>query len=353
MIPVICFYQDRQYFYSEDYQTKLKPKGLSLNLFLKQIEDQYLSELKILQVDFDNQENQSDKISSTRVFILNNFKIISENELVTKKVYNFLFKPDIKKEFFLEKARRIKSDISLGRYYQINLTSSLSSTKNNNKDLEVDSYELFKFYFQKFKAPFSAFLPYDNSQILCYSPELFLKKWGPHIVSQPIKGTLKAQEHVTDLLNNPKETAELSMIVDLLRNDLQSVCEDPVQVTEHKKILKLNYTQHTFSEISGQTNKVLSDILPNVLPGGSISGCPKKESLIAIKELEETSRGFYTGCIGWWRGTDFTLNLAIRSFLNSSESLKYYTGCGIVYDSDPELEWQEFLNKASVLKVLL
>ncbi len=152
-------------------------------------------------------------------------------------------------------------------------------------------------------------------------------------------------------MSSPKETAELSMIVDLLRNDLNSICEKPVTVTKHREILDLGYTQHTYSEITGLTNLNLPEILKSTFPGGSISGCPKSESLKAISEFENSPRGFYTGTIGWWQKNDFKLNIAIRSFKKQNTDLTYYAGCGIVYDSDPDCEWQEFLTKAGKLNV--
>ena len=247
----------------------------------------------------------------------------------------------------MEKVSSIRKDIQNGRYYQVNLTSYFKS----HTAVAIQPYKLFKYYLKKFKSEYTAFLPRANSEILCYSPELFLEKKGSKIFSRPIKGTSQKNQPFNDLLKNEKENAELSMIVDLLRNDLQTVCQDKVVVSEHRKELTLNYLTHTYSEISGNTDQRLPEILKTMLPAGSISGCPKKESLIAINELEITNRHFYTGCIGWWQNQDFKLNLAIRSFLHQNDSLIYFSGCGIVYDSDPEKEWQEFLRKAKHLEL--
>lgn len=141
------------------------------------------------------------------------------------------------------------------------------------------------------------------------------------------------------------------MIVDLLRNDLNRVNDSNslefAEVTKHRAAMKLAYIQHTYSEISLQTHKNLPEILNCTMPGGSISGCPKIESLHVISETEKYKRQIYTGCIGWWKENDFTLNLSIRTFIKNQEDLFYHAGCGIVYDSVAENEWNEFLLKTA------
>ena len=176
-----------------------------------------------------------------------------------------------------------------------------------------------------------------------------MQKQDSQLISRPIKGT--SAIGYTDLINNPKEAAELSMIVDLLRNDLNSVSTGPATVNAHRKHLQLPYTSHTFSEVQVATDQTLPMILKKTMPGGSISGCPKVESLKAISEYENYERQFYTGTIGWWQQNDFELNIAIRSFVATHENLFYFAGCGIVSESDPEAEWNELLNKASKLKL--
>ena len=176
-----------------------------------------------------------------------------------------------------------------------------------------------------------------------------MEKNGSQLRTEPIKGTLATTVH--QLITSEKETAELSMIVDLLRNDLNAVCESPVVVKKHREVLDLGYTKHTYSEIQGHTKLNFPEILSSTLPGGSISGCPKIESLLAIQELEKSPRGFYTGSLGWWENSDFKLNITIRSFKKQNKKVSYYAGCGIVYDSNPDNEWQEFLNKAGPLKL--
>lgn len=343
-MPVVCFYKDDQLLLSHDYVVIKSSNQQSTTAFLQQIQTEYQKQMKIVQINFDYN-------STATVYVLNTYELKNKN-VFTSSITDpeILFKSSLSKNSFTAIVNKIKRDIAQGRYYQVNFTSSFTSVQKHS----FDAYELFKYYFLQFQSEFSAFLPAqdDQSEILCYSPELFLEKTNSKIKTQPIKGTTQDLETFDHLLNNQKENAELSMIVDLLRNDLQSVCNDKVTVPHHRARLHLNYVTHTFSEVTGHTNKQLPEILEHMLPAGSISGCPKIESIKAIHDYEINSRGFYTGCIGWWIEDDFKLNLAIRSFENKKNTLTYYSGCGIVYDSIAENEWQEFHNKAKHLKMI-
>jgi len=338
---------------SEDYQKIDCSYQQDPTVFLQQVQLEYPTQMKVLQVNFDYLQKQNinsliDQDSAITVFVLNHFKLVNKNDLKSSvEKIDFNFTPSVTKLEFIEKVKTIRSDIQNGRYYQVNLTANFQSSV----PVPMQPYELFKYYLGKFKSEYCAFLPQSTCEILCYSPELFLEKKGQTILTRPIKGTNQKSQPFHDLLKDQKENAELSMIVDLLRNDLQSICQNKVQVTEHRKELNLNYLSHTYSEITGLTDQLLPEILEKMLPAGSISGCPKKESLMAINEIETTNRHFYTGCIGWWQNEDFKLNLAIRSFLNQEDRLTYFSGCGIVYDSDPEKEWLEFLRKAKHLEL--
>jgi anthranilate/para-aminobenzoate synthase component I len=115
--------------------------------------------------------------------------------------------------------------------------------------------------------------------------------------------------------------------------------------------MQLGYIQHTFSEIEVETTKNLAEVLAATAPGGSISGCPKVESLKVIAELETYKRQAYTGALGWWKDNNFCLNLSIRTFIKKENQLYYHAGCGIVYDSDANKEWDEFLLKTGQLNV--
>ena len=355
MKPVICFYKDNQYLYSEDYNLK----SYSDHKSLKSIEKEFLSHMKVIKINFDQSKNQKNLITTNPVdvFILNSHEILN-NEQLKKKLSAYQLENDntlqfeslVSKEKFISQVQSIKEDIANGRYYQINIAAPLK-TKLKNR---TDGLSLFNHYSHKVHAPYAAYLPLGENEIICLSPELFLKKEQTTVTTRPIKGTLITHSKISQLADSEKEAAELSMIVDLLRNDLNAIATDPKQgskVNFHRKILDVGYTQHTYSEIEVQSQKTLPDILQATFPGGSISGCPKLESLIKINETEEYSRDFYTGSIGWWQNNDFSLNIAIRSFIKNNHEMYYYAGCGIVYDSDSDSEWLEYLTKSSFINI--
>lgn len=360
MKPVVCFYQEDQFIYSTNYVLHTCSHSVSVTDFLQSIEKSYKDELKIIQVNFEFENSElfshqkalyeSDKAS---VFVINHYEILSQKELFSRinntlTLMNHEFKPLEQKDSFIAKVNKIKTEISQGRIYQVNLTAPLVS------ETTYSSEKIFKNYFQKFSGAYKAFLPLKDYEIISFSPELFLKKQNNKLKTQPIKGSLpNEKDFQKGLIDNKKEEAELSMIVDLLRNDLNQVADEDssAQVTLHRASMQLGYIQHTYSEIEVTSSKSLSEILQATAPGGSISGCPKIESLKVIAENEIYKRQAYTGCIGWWKDNNFCLNLSIRTFIKSQNQIFYHAGCGIVYDSQAEHEWDEFLLKTGQLNV--
>ena len=353
MKPLICFYKN-QYIRSDDFTLIEKDSNQSTIDFLNEIEKKNLSDLKILQIDFDAFETnriikkQFYRSPVVQVYVIHTYIIISAVDLITNLQASDLprFKPEVDQLTFCRHVEKIIADINNGRLYQVNLTAPLSADAPL-----IDSFHLFKSYFPLFKAEYAAFLPNIDFDILCFSPELFLQKNNSQLLSRPIKGT--TNDSFDSLINNKKENAELSMIVDLLRNDLHSVARTPARVNVHREKMELTYTTHTFSEIEVETDFTLPIILQKTMPGGSISGCPKIESIKAIFEHENYQRQFYTGAIGWWENGDFELNITIRSFVRTNKKLNYFAGCGIVAESDPVTEWNELLNKAGKLNLIL
>ena len=308
--------------------------------------------MKVLQINFEydnenlfSRQKKLYEINKAHVFVLQDYEILTESELlnrlpVTSAERHFELLED--KNSFIEKVEFIKKEISKGRLYQVNLTSALAAANVKENPLEI-----FNYYFKPFQGAYKAFLPLGETSILSYSPELFLHKKSNLLTTQPIKGSLAQNLSFTkDLIENEKEEAELSMIVDLLRNDFNRIeSSTSARVTKHRAAIELGYIQHTYSEVTIETQKKLSPILNCTFPGGSISGCPKIESLKLLAEVEEIKRQIYTGTIGWWQNNEFCLNLAIRTFIQSRSDLFYHAGCGIVYDSQAENEWNEYLLK--------
>ena len=160
-----------------------------------------------------------------------------------------------------------------------------------------------------------------------------------------------------ELTSSAKDRAELAMIVDLMRNDLgRTALPGTVRVEQSREVQEYTNVFHLVSTVSSRVSPGTSsvDIIKSCFPGGSITGCPKIRSMEIIEELEKVKRSYYTGSIGYicFNG-DFDLNIAIRTFIETGSTLYFGLGGGIVYDSDPEAEYNETLHKgASMIQTL-
>ena len=154
-------------------------------------------------------------------------------------------------------------------------------------------------------------------------------------------------------LLSPKDNAELTMIIDLERNDLSRVCDyGSVKVTERKVLEAYPTVYHLVATIEGDLYERYDfiDLLKATFPGGSITGAPKIRAMQIIDELEPTQRSVYTGAIGYigFNG-NADMNIAIRTFIMKGNTVYFQVGSGIVADSDEEEEYEETMHKASAL----
>ena len=199
---------------------------------------------------------------------------------------------------------------------------------------------------------FSDLVPFISS-----SPERFLNFDWEKVSTRPMKGTRprgtnpRADErHKRDLLQSPKDKAELLMIVDLLRNDLGRVCKyGSIKVSSMRALEAYSTVYQTTASIEGvlHPEKDRLDLLKACFPGGSITGCPKIRSMEIIEELEPTKRAIYTGSLGYFGfNNTMNLNILIRTILKKNGKIYFQTGGGIVADSRAENEYQETLTKA-------
>lgn len=266
------------------------------------------------------------------------------------------FKPETTKQSYNKAYKKIKSYIKNGDIYQINLTHRLKAKT------KTPARELFLKVIKDNPVDFLAYIEGPDFEILSASPERFIKIQKNHIETCPIKGTRprgktsKEDEKMKkELIENEKEAAELNMITDLLRNDLGKVCKiGSIKVQGHRLLQQCPTVWHTYSKITGELAIAPLDALISMLPGGSITGCPKKRAIEIIDELEPTTRSVYTGVIGYIK-PDQTLdfNIAIRTIIKKKENLYLQVGGGIVLDSTGNAEFQETLDKAaSFMKIL-
>ncbi|MEV8625424.1 chorismate-binding protein [Streptomyces sp. NPDC051079] len=247
--------------------------------------------------------------------------------------------------------RRVREHIARGEVYQANLCRVMSAPLPDPALADVDA--LTALLARGNPAPYAGTirLPAHGVEIATASPELFLRREGALVTSGPIKGTGRTED---DLL--PKDYAENVMIVDLVRNDLGRVCEtgsvtvpDLCAVEEHPGLV------HLVSTVSGllREDEGWPGLLAAAFPPGSVTGAPKSSALRIIEALETVPRGPYCGGIGWVDADAGTAELAvgIRTFwVDRAEGvLRFGTGAGITWGSDPEGEWAETELKASRL----
>lgn len=266
------------------------------------------------------------------------------------------FQPETTREEFLAAVRRSKEYIAAGDIYQVNLSQQFSA--------EVSGGSLFSLY-ETLRtcspAPMASWLSLAGREVLSSSPETFLRMTGNVIETRPIKGTRPRhadpdadEQSAKELQTSEKETAELVMITDLLRNDLGQVCEfGSVHVEEMLQLEKLEQVHHLVSTVKGtlraDTDHI--DALAACFPGGSITGAPKKRAREIIAELETVPRGLYCGAIGYFGfNGESQFNIAIRTLIRECGRLHYHVGAGIVADSSPELEFEETLHKAAGIR---
>ncbi|MFP4157546.1 MAG: aminodeoxychorismate synthase component I [Opitutales bacterium] len=265
---------------------------------------------------------------------------------------------NMSEQAFCDAVERIREYIAQGDVYQVNLSHRARCS------FEGDRLALFQALRQGNPAPYGAFIVADDLTFLSTSPEQFMRKRGSELETRPIKGTRpRGVDPHTDQINaatlrsSEKDRAELLMIVDLERNDFGRVAEyGSVRVED------LYQLEH-YASVIHQTARVqahlrpgcdLYDALGAAFPGGSITGAPKVRAMEIIEELEPTRRGVYCGSVGYigFDG-DAEFNIAIRSLHLKDGWLDYQVGSGIVWDSDPQREYQETLDKARAIRETL
>jgi para-aminobenzoate synthetase component I len=238
----------------------------------------------------------------------------------------------------------VKQHISVGDTYLLNFTQP--TRIETNASLEDI------FYISK--ARYKIFL---KNEFVCFSPETFIKIENGKIFSFPMKGTIDADiENAEEIiLNDSKELAEHSTIVDLIRNDLSLVAENVVvekfRYLDRIRTNKKNLFQVS-SRISGDLPKNyienIGDIIFAMLPAGSVTGAPKKKTVEIINETEKYNRGYYTGIFGIFDGENLDSCVLIRYIENKGEQLIYKSGGGITFMSDAVSEYDEMIKKVYV-----
>ena len=250
----------------------------------------------------------------------------------------------LKKDEYCQYVEKIREAIADGWVYQVNACRLLQIASDRD---ELAS--LFAKLLIDNPAPYAAYLSLPKLKIASASPELFLSRNGSSVKTSPIKGT----QTLSELEFGKKDQSENVMIVDLMRNDFGRICKaGSVDVAHLLRSEEHPGLRHLVSDVVGELRDGISwsEIFAALLPAGSISGAPKSSALSVISENEEIKRGPYCGVLGWVEGDKAELSVAIRIFWQEGDGyLKFGTGAGITFGSDPESEWEETELKAERL----
>jgi len=267
---------------------------------------------------------------------------------------------------YVRAVQDIQGHIAAGDTFQANVSQRFEAQTTKTP------WDVFVKLNQINPSPYSAFLQSADLALVSASPELLFSIEGNRIVTRPIAGTRprgksKAQDDQleAELKENAKENAEHAMLVDLERNDVGRICHaGSVHVQEGFVVEKYSHVQHLVSQVEGrlQPGKTAFDALRALFPGGTITGCPKVRTMQILREVEPVVRGPYTGSLGWigWNG-DAAFNILIRTIYfktqkdrdKTKQTAYFHAGGGIVYDSVPEHEYEESLQKAEALREAL
>ena len=259
-------------------------------------------------------------------------------------------------KIYLDNISRVKQYIHDGDVFQVNL-----SRKWRAGIEQGSAPEIYQLLCKTNPGPFAGLARLSaESTIISSSPERLVSCKNNKVTTRPIAGTFPRDTNKTidrdlpaALVANPKERAEHIMLIDLERNDLGRVClPGSVEVSEMMVVESYKHVHHIVSQVEGllAKNKSPADIIRAVFPGGTITGCPKVRCMEIIRDLENCSRGAYTGAMGYINTSgDMDLNILIRTLVIEKDNLHFRAGSGLVADSEPQRELDETRAKAKGL----
>ncbi len=327
----------------------------NLFMFEKLVAYDHLSNKAVIILNINRDDDIEDKYAACEqtavdlVVALRSYK----PEPKKKKQYpdSFEVKSNITKEQYLANVEKAKEYIKDGDIFQI------VPSQRFEIDNPPDSFDVYRMLRSTNPSPYLYYFKHKDYAVAGASPEMLVSVENGTVVTRPIAGTIKRGEtHDEDLrnesklLNDPKERAEHTMLVDLGRNDIGKVSEfGSVEVTDLMVIERYSKVMHIVSNVKGRLreDKKPLDALMAVLPAGTLSGAPKVRAMEIIDELETTKRGLYGGTVGYL-AFDGSLDtcIAIRTVLFKNNKAYVQAGGGVVADSVPENEYEESCNKA-------
>jgi anthranilate synthase component 1 len=256
---------------------------------------------------------------------------------------------------FLEMVERAKEYIRAGDIFQVVLSQRFTAP------FILPAFALYRALRRVNPAPFLCFLDFGDFQIVCSSPEILVRVADGKVTIRPIAGTrwraeAKAEDErlAAELLADEKERAEHLMLLDLGRNDVGRVAKTgTVRVTDSFTIERYSHVMHIVSNVEGELEDKRFDCIDALaagFPAGTVSGAPKVRAMEIIDELETDKRGIYGGCIGYFgSGGQMDTCIVLRTAIVKDGKMHVQAGAGVVYDSEPEYENRECVNKAKAL----
>lgn len=277
-----------------------------------------------------------------------------KKDFVSSQNLDYNFVSNVGRKKFINGVNKIKEYIIKGDVMQVVPSQRLSC------DFDANPMDLYRQLRVLNPSPYMYFLNLDDFFIIGSSPEILARVDNNIATVRPIAGTRprgknKQQdlELEKDLLADEKEIAEHLMLIDLGRNDIGKIAKTgTVKMTDKMFIERYSHVMHIVSNIECEIKDNLSaiDILRATFPAGTLSGAPKLRAMEIINEIESCKRNIYAGAIGslsWHEGLDMAI--AIRTAVIKDKKIYVQSGAGVVYDSNPESEWQEVIHKATAL----
>ena len=295
-------------------------------------------------------DDSKEKVSSYEKLLITNLDANDHAKSAQKTTVQY----DFEKDDFISAVKKIKEYISSGDVMQVVLSQRMMI------DFSEKPINFYRELRQINPSPYMYYLNMGDYTVVGSSPEILVRLEDKKVTVRPIAGTIHRGEskesddnYEIELLRDNKELAEHLILIDLGRNDIGRICETgSIKLTDQMIIERYSHVMHMVSNVEGSINPGSSffDVLRATFPAGTVSGAPKIRALQIIFELENITRGIYAGAIGYlgWNGNMDTA-IAIRTCVIKSNKLYIQCGAGIVYDSIPESEWDETINKGKAI----
>ncbi len=281
-------------------------------------------------------------------------KLPERNNHVTQTICEEDFVSGFTEEGYKDAVKKAKQYIVDGDIMQVVLSQRLTIPFN------APPLDLYRALRSLNPSPYMYYLDLGDHHIVGSSPEILVRLEENQVTVRPIAGTRpRGEDEASDiklekeLLADPKELAEHLMLIDLGRNDAGRVSKTAtVKLTDKMMVERYSHVMHIVSNVTGELKQGLTamDVLRATFPAGTVSGAPKIRAMEIIDEFEPVKRGIYSGAVGYlsWNGNMDTA-IAIRTAVIKDKHLSIQAGAGIVYDSVPENEWAETMNKARAI----